>query len=84
VTITITYQEALDVFKRGLEATTEGAYGRAMILNNLGLLHKEMGNWEEAVDSFQQAMGSEPSVEAASNLASILLDAGSYEQVLLT
>jgi tetratricopeptide (TPR) repeat protein len=64
-----------------MDATAEGAYGRAMILNNLGLLYKQMGQWEEAVESFQRAMASEPSIEAASNLAAILLDAGSYEQV---
>ena len=47
-------QEALETFKRGMDDTPEGAFGRAMILNNLGLLLKQMGSLEEAVQSFQQ------------------------------
>ena len=75
-------QEALAAFRRGMDETPPGAYGRAMILNNLGLLLKQVGNLEEAVESFQQALASEPSVEATGNLATILLETGSYEQAL--
>ena len=51
-----------------------------MILNNLGLVLKQLGNLDESIESFQQALASEPSIEAASNLASILIDVGNYEQ----
>jgi protein O-GlcNAc transferase len=75
-------QEALAAFRRGMDETPPGAYGQAMILNNMGLLLKQAGNLEEAVESFQQALASEPSVEATGNLATILLETGSYEQAL--
>ena len=73
-------KEAHEIFRRGLDSTPEGAFGRSMILNNLGLLLKEQGDVESAAQYFQQALELEASVEAASNLSALLIQAGNYEQ----
>ncbi|EKX40776.1 hypothetical protein GUITHDRAFT_75246 [Guillardia theta CCMP2712] len=72
------FEEATAAFERGLEASKD-AQAKGMILNNMGIMYKEMGETEKAMECFEQALRL-PSVEAYINKASSLIDAGEYEE----
>lgn len=49
------YAEALTLLRQGLQ-TTSDPVGQAVVLSNLALTYQQLGNWEAAQDSLDQAL----------------------------
>ncbi|EKX46881.1 hypothetical protein GUITHDRAFT_107237 [Guillardia theta CCMP2712] len=71
-------EQAVRIFQEGLDSTAANAYGRGMILNNLGLVLKDAGHLEEAIRHFEEARALDGSLESHANLANALFDVGQY------
>jgi tetratricopeptide (TPR) repeat protein len=77
------YEGALAAFEDGLAAAVpEDSSGIAMVLNNLGLLHRERGDSVAAADALLRAHSLSPSFESGTNHAVALLDAGRPAEAL--
>ena len=71
------FDGALAAFEDGLAAAApEDVGGIAMVLNNLGLLHRERGDSAAAAAALLRAHTLSPSFESGTNHAVALLDAG--------
>lgn len=73
-------EEAQRVFLQGLDSTAEEAFGRGMLLTNLGVLYRQTGKDEEALGVLEDASGMLESVESVINLAQTLIKNGDFAQ----
>jgi tetratricopeptide (TPR) repeat protein len=50
------YDRAMDYYKRALSWPNEGLSGKAMSLNNMGVIEVKLGNYEKAAEDFREAL----------------------------
>jgi tetratricopeptide (TPR) repeat protein len=70
-------EQAIAAFDQGLTVAQE-PQGRAMLYNNLGIIHRDAGDQGLALQAFRDAQEAAPSIEAAINIASTLNDQGQH------
>lgn len=62
---TATYQKALDIFQQGAALYKKNGKTDAQIFDGLGWTHYKLGNLQEAIDFFKQALNYNPELEDA-------------------
>ena len=70
---------ALTAFQEGLDVAPD-PHGMSMLLNNMGIVHKDSGDLHAALDIFQKAQDAIQTIEASINIASTLNDLGRHQE----